>query len=83
MSHAAFSPMVLRHGSYSTSGLERAQQSDDADERMTTTFRVLKDRYTGNATGKTIALGYDEKTGLLFDKDAPFVDETTGQEEAF
>jgi hypothetical protein len=30
------------------------QQAEEEDERQTTTFRVLKDRYTGQATGKTI-----------------------------
>jgi twinkle protein len=51
-------------------GLERNQQSEDAEERSTTTFRVLKDRYTGQATGHTIPLGYDATTGRLFNKDA-------------
>lgn len=52
-------------------GLERNQQAEDEDERQTTTFRVLKDRFTGQATGKTIPLGYDATTGLLFEKDVP------------
>jgi len=51
-------------------GLERNQQSDDPEERSTTTFRVLKDRYTGQATGHTIPLGYDSNTGRLYDKGA-------------
>lgn len=66
--------------SYFMFGLERDQQADDPSERSTTTFRVLKDRYTGQATGLTIKLGYDHTKGLLFEKDdedAPaFVDET-------
>lgn len=49
-------------------GLERNQQAEDPEERSTTTFRVLKDRYTGQATGHTIPLGYDTTTGRLFDK---------------
>lgn len=61
-------------------GLERNQQADDEDERQTTTFRVLKDRHTGQATGKTIALGYEASTGLLFEKqfepDAMYGDES-------
>lgn len=51
-------------------GLERNQQAEDEQERQTTTFRVLKDRFTGQATGKTIPLGYAVETGLLFEKDA-------------
>jgi twinkle protein len=47
-------------------GMERNQQADDEDERQTTTFRVLKDRYTGQSTGKTFLLGYDADKGQLF-----------------
>lgn len=49
-------------------GLERNQQADDEEERTTTTFRVLKDRYTGRATGATFPLGYDQPTGILYEK---------------
>lgn len=40
--------------------IERNKQSDDP-----TTFRVLKDRYTGDSTGLTFGLAYDKSTGLL------------------
>lgn len=46
-------------------GLERDQQADSEQERMTTTFRVLKDRYTGRSTGEKFFFTYDEDTGLL------------------
>lgn len=46
-------------------GLERNQQADDPAERKQTTWRCLKDRYTGNATGLCVPLAYDEQTGLL------------------
>jgi twinkle protein len=52
-------------------GLERNQQAEDERERQTTTLRVLKDRYTGQATGELIYLGYDKNTGLLFETEAP------------
>ena len=52
-------------------GLERNQQSEDAQERQTTTLRVLKDRYTGQSTGQLIYLGYDTTTGLLFETVMP------------
>jgi twinkle protein len=55
--------------SYLMIGLERNQQAEDEVERQTTTLRVLKDRYTGQATGKTILLGYDSETGRLFEKE--------------
>jgi twinkle protein len=50
-------------------GLERNQQAADPVERHTTTFRILKDRYTGQATGELFYLGYDVKTGRLFESD--------------
>lgn len=52
-------------------GLERDQQAEDEATRHTTTFRVLKDRYTGQATGKVFYLKYDGDTGMLEIADAP------------
>jgi twinkle protein len=52
-------------------GMERNQQSEDEEERSTTTLRCLKDRYTGQATGHCLYLGYDRDTGRLFPKDKP------------
>lgn len=68
--------------SYFLFGLERDQQHDDPRLRQVTTFRILKDRYTGQATGETIYLGYDGDTGLLSHiegnpfEDSSFKDET-------
>jgi twinkle protein len=54
-------------------GLERNQQADDPEEASTTILRVLKDRHTGQATGKVFYLGYDPETGRLFEReDNPF-----------
>ena len=63
-------------------GLERDQQAEDPVLRSVTTFRVLKDRYTGQATGQLIYLGYDREVGRLFEMEKPeetpaFKDETT------
>ena len=52
-------------------GLERNQQAEDERERQTTTLRILKDRYTGQATGQLLYLGYDKETGRLFETAAP------------
>jgi twinkle protein len=46
-------------------GLERNQQDEDPALQQVTTFRILKDRYTGRATGKVIHLGYDSSRGML------------------
>lgn len=52
-------------------GLERNQQAEDEVERQTTIFRCLKDRLSGQATGKVIRLGYDAIKGFLFPKPEP------------
>lgn len=49
-------------------GLERNQQAEEEDERQTTRFRVLKDRVTGQSTGKVFELGYDHFAGRLVPK---------------
>lgn len=46
-------------------GLERNQQAEDEAERSRTTIRVVKDRYTGNSTGKTSQVVYDVLSGTL------------------
>lgn len=46
-------------------GLERNPQHEDPEIAQQTTFRCLKDRYTGRATGKTLTLAYDTQTGLI------------------
>lgn len=53
--------------SYFMFGLERDQQSDDPIARSITTLRVLKDRFTGQATGKLLFLKYDGETGRLYE----------------
>lgn len=58
--------------SYFMFGLERNQQAEIEEARQTTTFRILKDRYTGQATGLTFQLRYDRASGRLYEiEDAP------------
>lgn len=52
-------------------GMERDQQHNDPEMRSITFFRVLKDRYTGQATGQVFALGYDAEAGRLFERAMP------------
>ena len=59
-------------------GLERDQQAESLKARQTTTFRVLKDRNTGQATGEVFYLGYDVPTGLLAECESPDDDKTAG-----
>jgi twinkle protein len=48
-------------------GIERNKQEPDSP----TTFRVLKDRYTGDANGLTLGLRYDRETGRLHPCELP------------
>ena len=59
-------------------GLERDQQALGSPS----TFRVLKDRLTGQSLGLIILLAYDRETGLLSEtEDKPFGDETGGDDD--
>jgi twinkle protein len=49
-------------------GMERDQQAENIKDRQTTIFRVLKDRYTGQSTGMTIPLNYNQATGHLYEQ---------------
>lgn len=55
--------------SYFMFGMERNVQAEDPTEQSTTIFRVLKDRNTGKATGKTIPMLYDTNSGLMAEAD--------------
>lgn len=46
-------------------GAERDQQAENPADRCVTTFRVVKDRYTGDSTGKTERVIYDTLHGTL------------------
>lgn len=59
-------------------GLERDQQEEDEERRSITTFRCLKDRFTGNAAGFTTGLRYDRATGILHETALPQTEERRG-----
>jgi twinkle protein len=63
--------------------LERDQQNDDPAQQNVTTLRVLKDRYTGQATGKTFQLKYDHVTGRLFEFFPEHVDAPSEEQVGF
>lgn len=50
-------------------GLERDQQAENKDVRLTTTLRCLKDRYTGTASGEVLFFKYDQETGRSVETD--------------
>lgn len=63
--------------SHAMYGLERDQQTDDEDERHTTTIRQLKRRKFGKGVGKVTRAKYDPRTGRSVEvSESPFEDET-------
>jgi twinkle protein len=46
-------------------GLERNKQHEDPEMRQVTKFRILKDRFTGRATGHIFHMKYNKGNGLL------------------
>ena len=52
-------------------GLERNKQDEDPVKRQTTTFRVLKDRFTGRATAARFGLFYNKDNGILEEATLP------------
>lgn len=59
-------------------GLERDQQAENKDARLTTTLRCIKDRNTGNATGEVLFFKYDQATGKQVPSDTPPPPSTEG-----
>lgn len=56
-------------------GLERNTQHPNPAMRNFSTFRCVKDRYTGRANGNTMCLRFDTATGQLIECDFPVDDE--------
>lgn len=64
-------------------GIERDTLNDDPEIRALATFRIIKDRKTGRATGKLFHFSYDQQTCLLEEVDGPapkFPDATQPQD---
>jgi twinkle protein len=63
-------------------GIERNQQAEDEEERRRALFRVLKDRYTGQAAGVVLPLTYSQETGRLVPAEMAFDAEALGEDSA-
>jgi twinkle protein len=71
---------AIARWSHNLFALERNKQNPDEP----TTLRILKERETGDATGKTFGLGYNRDTGLFEEvdlEDGPFSDETMKEQD--
>jgi len=50
-------------------GVERNTVAEEPEERQKGLIRVIKDRFSGEATGQTIGFRYDKDTGALMESD--------------
>lgn len=57
-------------------GLERNTQHPDPTMRNYSTFRVVKDRYTGRANGNTMCLHFQRESGQLVESEFPVQNES-------
>lgn len=69
--HFAGSRAMIRFSNY-IFALERNKQDPDIVQRNTTTFRVLKDREFGTASGETFEIYYDSTTGRYLEPSSDF-----------
>lgn len=58
-------------------GIERNTLHEDPDERNKGLIRILKDRFSGNATGRTVGFRYEKTTGIVYESDDDFEIEQT------
>lgn len=56
---------AIMRWAYAMFGIERNTLHDDSTERNKGLIRVLKDRFSGSATGRTVGFIYDKDTGIV------------------
>lgn len=69
---------AIMRWAYAMFGIERNTLHEDPIERNKGLIRVLKDRFSGAATGKTVGFLYDKDTGIVHQLDEDFEIEQTG-----
>lgn len=69
---------AIMRWAYAMFGIERNTLHEDENERNKGLIRVLKDRFSGSATGRTVGFYYDRDTGIVHETDDEFVIEQTG-----
>jgi len=63
---------AIMRWSYAMFGIERNTQHEDADERNKGLVRIVKDRFSGSATGNTVPFYYDKDSGICHELDEQF-----------
>ena len=70
---------AIMRWSYAMLGIERNTLHEDPEERNKGLIRVLKDRFSGSATGMTVGFRYDRDSGVVYELDEDFELEQTGE----
>ena len=74
---------AIMRWAYAMFGIERNTLHEDPIERNKGLIRVLKDRFSGAATGKTVGFLYDKDTGIVHQLDEEFeIEQTEGNDES-
>lgn len=68
---------AIMRWAYAMFGIERNTLHDDPDERNKGLVRILKDRFSGSATGRTVGFYYDKETGIVHETEEGFEIEQT------
>jgi len=68
---------AIMRWAYAMFGIERNTLHDDPTERNKGLVRILKDRFSGSATGRTVGFFYDRDTGLVHETETDFEIEIT------
>lgn len=71
---------AIMRWAYAMFGIERNTLHEEPEERNKGCIRVLKDRFSGSATGRTVGFYYDKDTGLVHETEVDFQIETKGEE---
>ena len=71
---------AIMRWAYAMFGIERNTLHEEPEERNKGLIRVLKDRFSGSATGRTVGFYYDKDTGLVHETEVDFQIEQTGEE---
>lgn len=68
---------AIMRWAYAMFGIERNTLHEDPIERNKGLIRILKDRFSGSATGRTVGFQYDKDTGIVHELDSDFEIEAT------
>jgi len=68
---------AIMRWAYAMFGIERNTLHEDPNERNKGLIRILKDRFSGSATGRTVGFYYDKDTGVVHEMDDDFEIEQT------